>query len=473
MDDRFSIKPFPKQQEFILSTARFACYSGGWGAGKTWAGCLRGLLLSQSPGNVGLIGRYTYRELKDTTQKTFFELCPPEYYDEKQGGRWSTTDNVLRLTNGSEILFRHMDTASEKELLSLNLGWFYIDQAEEVSEAVFRTLTSRLRLASAPNRYGFITCNPEPGSWIEKKFIKPAADGNADPNYHVIHTTTYDNPELPPDYLDSMLASLPEELRKRYIEGRWDVMENQIYPEFSRKIHVVKPFTTPKSWEYLVSCDYGMVNPTAVLLGAVDYDGNLFIIDEYYSPGVVSEHSKAIHSMTQNYEIARWLIDPSTEHKTREKDGKPFSIMEEFEDYGLYFSPANNEKIAGINRVKELLKPIPGRRHPITHESPAPRVYIFQNCVNTINEIVKYRWKVLKSSTERNAPEVPFDYGDHCMDSARYMIMDKFPPPKRTQDPFDLVTRMERKRADSLTHPGEVSTDVDSMLGGVVSGELL
>lgn len=356
----------------------------------------------------------TYIELRDTTRKTFFEVCPPEYYDASRGGKWSPSENYLRLVNGSEILFRHLDTVSEKELLSLNLGWFYIDQAEEIPEAVFRTLQSRLRLNRVPNRYGFVTCNPEPGNWIYRMFQKPVDEGTPNPNFLIINSSTKDNPFNPEDYYQNLLATYPEELAKRYIEGRWDAVENQIYTEFERAIHVVKPFTTPKGWEYVVAVDHGMVNPTAALLGCIDFDGNLYIIDEYYSPGVISQHAQAILKMTEGYEISYWMIDPSTQAKTREKDGKPYSVIEEYEDYHLYFTPANNEKIAGINRVREFLKPVANRRHPVTHKSPAPRLYIFQNCVNLLTELPQYKWKKLRGLAQKNMPEESVDYNDHA-----------------------------------------------------------
>lgn len=445
------VEPTEKQIEFITSNKRYSCYSGGFGSGKTFAGCLRGLMLSQFPGNVGLIGRLTYVELRDTTRKTFFDLCPSEYYDPKAGGKWSPSENYLRLVNGSEILFRHLDTISEKELLSLNIGWFYIDQAEEITENVFRILQSRLRLNRVPNRYGFITCNPEPGNWIHHKFKKPKDEGRLDPNYQHIDSSSFDNPHLPKDYLDDLMASYPEEMRKRFIEGRWDVIENQIYTEFDMRQHVVKPFTTPKNWEYLVALDHGMVNPTCALLGALDHDGNIFIIDEYYEPGVVSKHAQAIHKMTKEHEIGFWLIDPATQAKTREKEGMPWSVIEEYEDYGLFFTPANNEKLAGINRVKEFLMLQKNRRHPTTNVHPAPKLYIFQNCINLITEIQQYKWKKLRGLSERNAPEQSVDFQDHAVDALRYLIMSRFPPPSRRPLGGELVLPEHRKNSNMIS----------------------
>lgn len=464
-EPRFKITPLPKQEEFITSNSRFTCYSGGWGSGKTFAGCLRGLMLSSYPKNFGLIGRLTYPELRDTTRRTFFELCPPEYYDPAQGGEWRKSENHLKLINGSEIIFRHLDQIAEKELLSLNLGWFYFDQAEEIPEAVYTTLLSRLRLNVVPVRYGFVTCNPEPGNWIYHKWKKPLEEGEPLPDHELIEASTYENKEhLPDDYIAS-LEALPEEVQKRYVLGRWDVFEGQIYPEFDKRMHVVQPFKIPANWERLVSIDHGMTNPTAALFGAIDYDGNIFIYDEHYSPGIVSDHVTAILKKVEDNEISFWLIDPSTQAKTREKNGMPWSVLEEYEDYGIYATPANNEMLGGINRVREFLRKDPKRLHPRTGERGSPRLFVFSNCINLISEFPSYQWKKFRTMTDRNKPEIPRDYNDHALDALRYMIMSRFPPPSRNVRGDEMVIPWQRKNANSMSQALPKSYEGDSMLG--------
>ena len=462
----FKIEPTDKQSSFITHTQRYGCMSGGYGSGKTWAGCMRSLILSQYPKNVGLIGRLTYRELADTTRKTFFEICPPEYYDDKRGGRWSPTENNLRLVNGSEILFRHLDTVSEAELKSLNIGWFFIDQAEEVSLPVVRVLMSRLRLNTVPNRYGFFSCNPEPGSWIDDMFKIPYDKEELDKkDFFYLDSTTYDNPYNPPEYVEDLKRRYPPEMVKRYVEGSWEVLENIIYSEFDSKVHIVNPFQIPKEWEHIVSLDHGMVNPTGAVFAAIDYDYNVYIYDEYYSPGIVSAHSKAIKEKVGDQEVSLWLIDPSTNAKTREKEGKPFSIIEEYEDNGLYFIPANNQKLAGINRVKEFLKVNPDRRNPITREKGSPRLFIFKNCVNTIWEMKQYKWRKLRSLTTRNAPEEPIDYADHLMDALYYLILSRFPPPSRTIDGKSLILPADRANSNLMAVDNSKISTPDEVLG--------
>ena len=449
-EEQYHITPTPKQADFLLSTNKFACFSGGFGNGKTTAGCLKGIMLSQFPGNFGLVGRLTYPELRDTTRRTFFELTPPEYYDKASGGEWRRSENHLVLANGSEIIFRHLDTIAEKELLSLNLGWFYIDQAEEIGERLFLILQSRLRLNTVPRRYGFVTCNPEPGNWIYSRFKKPNDEGTLGKDYYYISATTKENPHLPDDYVPTLLESYPEELIKRYIEGQWEVYEGQIYPEFDRASHVIKPFSIPKGWERLVAIDHGMVNPTCALWGAIDYDNNLFIYDEYYEAGIVSKHAENILAKSEGQEISFWLIDPSTASKTREKDGMPWSVLEEYEDYGIYATPANREMLAGINRIKEFLKLNPKRMNPVKMETPSPRIFIMSNCTNLLWEFPQYQWKKMRNLTDRNEAERPRDYNDHALDALRYMVMSRFPPPSRQIRGDSLVTPLRRKKAEGM-----------------------
>lgn len=472
-EERFKITPTPKQRDFILSQAKFACFSGGYGNGKTTAGCLRALALSSHPKNFGLIGRMTYPELRDTTRREFFKLCPPEYFEPAHGGEWRKSENHLKLINGSEIIFRHLDDISEKELLSLNLGWFFIDQAEEISERVFMILQSRLRLTDVPNRYGFLACNPEPGNWIYHRFKKLLDEGNLPSDHCLVEAATWENQSnLPDDYIETLRKSYPEEMQKRYIEGLWEVFEGQIFPEFNRRIHVVKPFEIPKGWEKIIAIDHGMVNPTAVLWGAIDYDNNIFIYDEYYSPGIVSQHAKAILEKTNKdiEDISFWLIDPSTAAKTREKDGMPWSILEEYEDCGIYATPANNEVLGGINRVREFMRVDPKRLHPISKQVGAPRLFIFAQCINLLGEIPQYQWKKLRSVGFRNLSERPRDFNDHAIDALRYMIMSRFPAPMRKPTGYEMVMPEQRRKANDISKPWNEKQEGDEVFGNYGEG---
>lgn len=466
------LKLLDAQKKFLLDNHTYELFSGGFGSGKTVALVLKALLLSQiMPKNFGLIGRLTYPELRDTTQKTFFEFCPPDWYSEENGGVYNKSENYVRLYNGSEIIFRHLDTISERELLSLNLGWFGIDQAEETSEAVFQILQSRLRKNDVARRYGFMICNPAGHNWLWKKFHPESKDKMKDVCY--VESTTYDNKEnLPADYIRHMEESYSEEMVKRYLYGSWDVFEGQVFVEFDSRVHVIDPFEIPPGWERLVSIDHGLVNPTAVLWGAIDFDGNLFIYDEHYEGGKpVSYHAKKILEKTGRDKISIMVIDPSTQAKTREKDGFPFSVIQEYNDYGIYPVPANNDVPASINRIKEFLKISPKRLHPrIAGKLGAPRMFIFRNCEHTIDEMVRYHWRKVRSLSPQNPLEQTTDIDDHTVDALRYMIMARWPAALKEQEKLQMRALIpDEDQEEDITKP--FHNQGDSELGNFYGGE--
>ena len=102
---------------------------------------LKGYNLScKYPGNQGLVVRKNYTDLKDSTQKDFTLYT----------GLKVPTNKDVWLPNKSLIMFRHMDELSGI-IQNVNLGWFYIEQAEEFdTDDEFQKLRGRLRRVLTP-----------------------------------------------------------------------------------------------------------------------------------------------------------------------------------------------------------------------------------------------------------------------------------------------------------------------------------
>lgn len=202
--------PLPKQALFHTSGAKYRLYIGAWRAGKTYAGCQEGLKQSiLYPKNCGLIGRKDFTDLRDTTIKTFFEVVPEKFIYS-----YNKTEHHVVFVNGSEVYFRELKDGTG--LGSLNLGWFYIDEAEEVQESIFERLKGRLSLKEAGGR-GWLTSNPpNEDHWLFKQF-----ELSHDPDYATFHASTYENQgNLPSGYIMD-LEKLPPSWRKKYLEGQY------------------------------------------------------------------------------------------------------------------------------------------------------------------------------------------------------------------------------------------------------------
>ena len=68
-------RQLPSQRRFHRSKAKFKAYVGGYGSGKTYAGCHEALRLSFiNAGLTGMIIAPTYRMMEDATLPTFREI---------------------------------------------------------------------------------------------------------------------------------------------------------------------------------------------------------------------------------------------------------------------------------------------------------------------------------------------------------------------------------------------------------------
>lgn len=447
---KLAIKPpHPKQSKFIYSTAKFPCMGGGYGNGKTQGGCIRAFIFSMMyPNNCGVIGRAAYPELEATTKADFIELCP-----EGTIAHMSDKKNRLTFKNGSIVYFRHLDAPGDRamrELKSLNLGWFYIDQAEEVTEEMFLLLMGRLRRKHCRRRSGWITDNPDGHNWVwkywcdplraKKKIVKHPED------YELIEASPWDNIYLPRNYIQMLLDNYPDEWIKRYVYGNRDTASGLVYDDWNDAQNTVEPFEIPEGWEKLRVIDFGAVNPTCCLWLAIDPDGVMYVYDEYY---VANEPAVAVHAygIKSHYYDAKGdfvdietLGDPSMKARTREHGGKHYSLIDEFADNGIYIGLANPDVRAGIVAVQGMLK--------------AGLLKVFKHCEYTRAEFGGYRWKQLKVSqlVTKDHPEKPQKKNDHAMDCIRYGVMERIEmatptPEAAAPTPFDrAMATLERKK---------------------------
>lgn len=129
------------QWSFFNSRNRFPAFIAGWGSGKTMWALMKGIYLSQEySNNLGVIVRSKYTDLRDSTMKD---------YTSWTGKTVPQGTKEANYGNGSKIYFRHAKELSG--LQNVNLGWFYIEQAEEFPTSTqFDLLRGRLRRVLTP-----------------------------------------------------------------------------------------------------------------------------------------------------------------------------------------------------------------------------------------------------------------------------------------------------------------------------------
>lgn len=133
------------QEEFYYSNKRNQNFNGSFGNGKSYGASEKAVtLLATFPYYRIGISRYSAKELTESTMKTFFKVCPPELYNDAYGGRRNDRDGYLRLINGSEVVWMHLDDYSAVDLRGKEFNSVITDQGEEIAEEIYNTLDARM-----------------------------------------------------------------------------------------------------------------------------------------------------------------------------------------------------------------------------------------------------------------------------------------------------------------------------------------
>lgn len=326
----------------------------------------------------------------------------------------------------SKIGFKSIDQGREKfQGASLDFVWFDEEPPEDIYEEC------RMRVL---DRKGEIwgTMTPLKGlTWVYDEIYLNKHNSN-----EVWHEEMEwaDNPYLDKNEVAELSSSLTEDSINSRRFGKFNVECGLVYPEFQESIHVIEPFDVPFDWQDTFSIDPGLNNPLSCHFYATDYDGNVYVVGEWYERGRdIDYHTKKIFELAKrlnwHYDSAgrlRGIIDSASTQRTLQSMK---SVAELFYDNGILLNTkVNKDVFTGISRVKEYLK--------------NNKLFIFRTCPNMIREIKSYWWKDGDSVRKVD---------DHAMDDLRYYIMSKPKELVTTYEKNDIDKDMERliKRARS------------------------
>lgn len=440
---------------------------------------------------------------------TFFSLCPAALYDTNYGGRRVDSLGYLKLINGSEVLWKHFDEETETSIRSLEVNSVLLDQAEEISENIYLHLDSRVgRWAHAevpadllekyPNyprntftgkpiapNYMMLLCNPaEEGEmhYIWQRYHPDSVEHQVkfSKSHYYIEATSRENKALNEETLATM-ETRDEVWKARFIEGKWGRGGGNIHTILPESI--IDPpldflIRLRKQGNLYRSLDHGGTTPTCCLWTA-SWLGVYFVYQEYYAIGLVSEHREQIEKRTKfndfnDKEIrdiySLDVADPDIFVKRSQKNGGYWAVCDEYLDNSITdaqpiaWAPADNNELATRNRLNELLRPNKHIKHPITGESPAPKLYFCRasetnhnGAYQAIRETKAQKYLLLDTvngrpiySDERND-----NISDHAYDPLRYFVAIHGSQPRevRRKPPANSF-EAARRRARALRKAG-------------------
>ena len=286
-------------------------------------------------------------------------------------------------------LFGGRDEASASLIQGMTLAGVLFDEVALMPKSFVEQALAR---CSVEGSKFWFNCNPgHPSHWFFCEWIKNCKTKNA----LYLHFSMRENPSLSPEMLKRYESLYEGAFYERYVLGRWVAGEGLVYPMFDEKSIAMPKGECEK---YIISCDYGTVNPSSFGLWGLSRDV-WYRIDEYYfdsrKEGVQrtdEEHYEALEKLAGDRHITAVICDPSAaSFMACIRKHKRFSPM-----------PAINDVTDGIRRVCDALK--------------SGRIKISPNCKASIKEFSLYRWD---ESAKHDAPRKE---NDHAMDDIRYFV---------------------------------------------------
>ena len=406
-------QPYPKQQKFFETQARYVAYGGARGGGKSWAARVKAVLLALNYAGLQiLLLRRTLPELRENHVTALLKML-------RGVAKYRQSAREFIFPNGSRLRLGYC--GSENDVLQYQgqaYDVIFMEEATQFTEFQFQTLTESNRSSGlctqqfSPRMY--LTCNPGGvgHTWVKRLFIdKVYRNSECPEDYAFIQSLVYENDYLmkhSPDYVRT-LENLPENRRKAMLEGDWDIFEGQYFAEFRRKIHVVKPFSIPGNWRRYAALDYGM-DMLACYWIAVDEHENAVVYRELYESGlIVSQAARRIREMTKE-DVFAYYAPPDLWNRHSDT-GK--STAEIFSEQGVYLVRAKNDRVQGWLNLREWLRPYRDEQGRET-----AHLRIFEGCTNLIRTLPAIQYD---EKNQNDCATQPHEL-THAPDALRYFV---------------------------------------------------
>lgn len=463
-------RPLPNQEQIFRAlragqlTGGGAVYCGGKGSGKTIMGAAWDISIHHVPEWQGcdtLIGRETYPALKTSTEREFFKIVErlPDGMV-KRVVRDPKAMSVVEWAVGGATFLCSLSNSDAWE--SANLGGAWADEAHRQDPQIVGDLETRLRSNIGP-RAMLLTSNPA-AQWYGWRWANPESrerrqheclDGLCpDPcplrgrvPWLWVQASSRDNPTLPPDYIARLIAryGFNTPAYRRWVLGDSAALEGSVFTEFiphvEDLVHVVPAQigdNLPRGadgWTWGRGMDYGMVNPTAVVWGAWDPCGNLWVDRLHYRPEKpehrhlwsVEAHAEVIRETDALYDDAVQLYpaDPSMFAKlhTHHATGALYSTADKFFDNGVMLTRADNDRESGLSLLLDLMAVQPNLLHPVTLELGSPKLFLIDRECNEPwgREFQNAVWARPEGTTDQGRPDDIVKKDDHAIDATRYL----------------------------------------------------
>lgn len=455
----------PKQLEATAWLAhekvKFLLYGGAGGGGKSrwlrWY-CLRRLIQLYNEQKltkaVAMLGCEDYPALLDRQLQKIGVEWGEEFGKMYEDHKLYRRCYILNKEFGSGVItFRNLDDPAKYH--SAEFALIAIDELTMNKYEVFNELRFRLRWPGLKDHQCQFIAASNPGGighgWCKQLWIDRLYPDELKKWAHLfkyIPAKAVDNPYLDESY-NEMLSSLPENMRKAYKDGSWDVFTGQAFTEFNPVSHVISHHDIPKNAPLYMTFDWGFGAPFSTGWWYVDNDGRLIRCGEWYgwngtpNTGMRLADSEIAQGIrVREEQMGIWgqniirLAGPDCFQKRPDYrgGGQGPSTAEVFAASGIYIAPGDPSRKLKIRQFRErLMRKINDR----------PMLQVFDTCehfIRTIPSLVTNRHKIEDIDTTGE---------DHIFDESSHAAMAR---PLAAKDEPSRLSETDR-RLQTLERP--------------------
>lgn len=345
---------------------------------------------------------------KSTAEETIWDYLLEIDKHLSLGSKILTSQRRITLHNGSKIYLTGADKKSEvRKLLGKYFDLCIIDECAAMG-VVLDELVKEAIIPTTWDYDGTICLLSTPGVVCDGLFYD-ITTGEVD-GWSVHKWTVVDNDMLPrkgwsrlsveerQEKLNKMAVRDgvdPESsVYKRHYLGEWvQGGDSLVYPFNDENLLSKVP---SNRYNYIMSIDYGVSDPCAVVVGAYNYnDTNLYIVDEFKEAGMTPAQMADITKLLYDQYKPVWMVVDGN------GIGKAF-IAQMTSQYRLpYILAEKTEKVVFVDMLGDDFR--------------SNRIKILETCEGILEELHKYTWQDPKRKILSDTQE------DHYMDALLYL----------------------------------------------------
>lgn len=313
---------------FHESNKKYKALWGPVGSGKSSAALWEFIFLcmESTVPLVGVVVRSSYRELQDTTRKTFFEWFGAfSHYIERDEVAIVTLPGPDGVMREHELRFRAIQRPEETvKLQSAEYAFMFLEECVPsfattgvmgagLPKAILDIARLRLRQKGAPRHVCVCTANPPaPSHWYYQEFIKPHGEEMEKKNAICIFQPAGENSKnLVAGYYDELRNTLPSDMVRRFVDGEvipaYDGVA--VFPECHDHWHISDNdagLTPVPGVELVLGFDWGLT--PATLITQITPDGRWLWLRELQSLNIAADqHLEVLRTMMhEDYKGYSW-----------------------------------------------------------------------------------------------------------------------------------------------------------------------